>query len=224
MVALLVIAPFVVYPFFLMQALCSALFACAFNLLLGYVSLLSFGHALFLGPASYVGAHAAKVWGWRRKLGDLARRRRLRRARPRDRRPGDPQPGHLFRHDHVSPVADGVSSSASRLPSPMARTASRRCRRASRSGSSISAIRGRFTSSSPRSSSFGFLAVYRIVNSPFGEILKAIRENEPRAVSLGYRALQLQARRLRALGRPGRTCRRDEGHRGPERIADRRSF
>src|ERR1700741_4143677 len=63
MVTALVIAPFVAYPFFVMQALCFALFACAFNLLIGYVGLLSFGHAMFLGLASYVSAHAAKVWG-----------------------------------------------------------------------------------------------------------------------------------------------------------------
>src|SRR5258705_9807546 len=64
MVALLVAAPFVVYPVFLMKALCFALFACAFNLLIGYVGLLSFGHATFLGSAGYVTAHAAKMWGW----------------------------------------------------------------------------------------------------------------------------------------------------------------
>src|SRR5438046_2545687 len=64
MVGLLVIAPFVAYPVFLMKALCFALFACAFNLLIGYVGLLSFGHAMFLGAAGYGSAHAAKVWGW----------------------------------------------------------------------------------------------------------------------------------------------------------------
>ena len=63
MLALIAIGPFVAYPFFVMQALCFALFACAFNLLIGYVGLLSFGHAMFLGMASYVSAHAAKVWG-----------------------------------------------------------------------------------------------------------------------------------------------------------------
>src|SRR5271157_360174 len=63
LVALIAIAPFVAYPFFIMQALCFALFACAFNLLIGYVNLLSLGHAMFLGLASYVCAHAAKVWG-----------------------------------------------------------------------------------------------------------------------------------------------------------------
>src|SRR5258707_2484597 len=64
MVAVLVVAPFFIYPLFLMQALCFALFACAFNLLIGYVGLLSFGHALFFGWASYATAHAAKVWGF----------------------------------------------------------------------------------------------------------------------------------------------------------------
>ena len=63
MVAVLLVAPLFVYPLFLMKALCFALFACAFNLLLGYVGLLSFGHALFFGWASYVSAHAAKVVG-----------------------------------------------------------------------------------------------------------------------------------------------------------------
>ena len=63
MIAAIIAAPFFVYPFFVMQMLCIALFACAFNLLIGYVGLLSFGHAMFFGMASYVSAHAAKEWG-----------------------------------------------------------------------------------------------------------------------------------------------------------------
>src|SRR6266481_7857708 len=63
MACALIIAPIFAYPVFLMKALCFALFACAFNLLIGYVGLLSFGHALFFGWASYVAAHTAKVWG-----------------------------------------------------------------------------------------------------------------------------------------------------------------
>src|SRR6202167_6006327 len=63
MVALFSVAPFVLYPVFLMQALCFALFACAFNLLIGHVGLLSFGHALFFGWASYLSAYAARDWG-----------------------------------------------------------------------------------------------------------------------------------------------------------------
>src|SRR3984893_2200981 len=65
MAALLAAGPFAgIYPVFLMKALCFALFACAFNLLIGFGGLLSFGHAMFLGTAGYVCAHAAKEWGW----------------------------------------------------------------------------------------------------------------------------------------------------------------
>ncbi len=63
MVAFLIAAPFVLYPVFLMKALCFALFACAFNLLIGYGGLVSFGHALYFGWASYLCAYAAKSWG-----------------------------------------------------------------------------------------------------------------------------------------------------------------
>ncbi|HEX5528388.1 MAG TPA: branched-chain amino acid ABC transporter permease, partial [Methylomirabilota bacterium] len=69
MVAAFVVAPFVVYPVFLMKALCFALFACAFNLLIGYVGLLSFGHAAFWGGASYVTAYTMKAWGLTPELG-----------------------------------------------------------------------------------------------------------------------------------------------------------
>src|SRR5450432_4862631 len=73
MAALLLIVPFTgVYPYFVMQALCFALLACAFNLLIGYGGLLSFGHAMFLGTAGYVSAHALKVWGLPPELGILA--------------------------------------------------------------------------------------------------------------------------------------------------------
>src|SRR5262249_22970591 len=71
MTAVLVGAPFLAYPVFLMKALCFALFACAFNLLIGYVGLLSFGHAVFLGTAGYAAAHSAKVWGFRPELAIL---------------------------------------------------------------------------------------------------------------------------------------------------------
>jgi branched-chain amino acid transport system permease protein len=72
MVAFLLVAPLFIYPLFLMKALCFALFACAFNLLLGYVGLLSFGHALYFGWASYVSAYAAKAWGFNPELAILA--------------------------------------------------------------------------------------------------------------------------------------------------------
>src|SRR6201996_7768501 len=72
LIGLALAAPFILYPVFLMEALCFALFACAFNLLIGYVGLLSFGHAAFFGSASYVTAHTVKVWGFPPELGILA--------------------------------------------------------------------------------------------------------------------------------------------------------
>src|SRR5947208_16682230 len=72
LLALALAAPFVLYPVFVMEALCFALFACAFNLLIGYVGLLSFGHAAFFGSAAYITAHTVKVWGLPPELGILA--------------------------------------------------------------------------------------------------------------------------------------------------------
>src|SRR5438094_6642343 len=72
MIAFFALAPLVAYPVFLMKVMCFALFACAFNLLIGYGGLLSFGHAAYLGSAGYVTAHAAKVWGWPPELAILA--------------------------------------------------------------------------------------------------------------------------------------------------------
>jgi branched-chain amino acid transport system permease protein len=71
MMAILIVAPAVVYPMFLMKGLCFALFACAFNLLIGFGGLLSFGHAMFLGMAGYIAAHSAKVWGMPTELAIL---------------------------------------------------------------------------------------------------------------------------------------------------------
>jgi branched-chain amino acid transport system permease protein len=64
MVALLLVAPYVLYPIFVMKVLCFALFASAFNLLIGYVGLLSFGHAAFFGTGSYMAGNALKAWGF----------------------------------------------------------------------------------------------------------------------------------------------------------------
>ena len=72
LVGLALVAPHFLYPLFLMRALCLALFACAFNLLLGYVGLLSFGHAAFMGGAAYITAHTVKVWSFPPELGILA--------------------------------------------------------------------------------------------------------------------------------------------------------
>src|SRR5215468_12405086 len=72
LLALALAAPFILYPVFIMEALCFALFACAFNLLIGYVGLLSFGHAAFFGSAAYITAHTVKLWGLPPELGILA--------------------------------------------------------------------------------------------------------------------------------------------------------
>ena len=98
----------VTYPLFLMQAMCFALFACAFNLLIGYVGLLSFGHALYFGWASYLSAYSAKVWGFPPELGDPDRHCDWSRLRSHRRFARDPPAGHLFRHDHAGAGADDV--------------------------------------------------------------------------------------------------------------------
>ena len=108
MVVLIVVCPFVLYPVFLMRVLTAALFACAFNLMLGYVGLLSFGHAAFFGMGSYVAAWTMKNWHV-----DAVDRHHLRRpdrrgAGPGARLSGDPPVRHLFRHDHPGAGADGL--------------------------------------------------------------------------------------------------------------------
>jgi branched-chain amino acid transport system permease protein len=189
MTALLVVAPLVVYPFFLMQALCIALFACAFNLLVGYVGLLSFGHAMFLGLASYVSAHVAKVWGLDPALAILA--------------------------GAASSAALGIVTGAlairrqgiyfAMITLALSQMIYFFCLEApfTHGEDGIQSVpQGMLLRSLDLSNQsvlyyfvlavflFGFLVIYRTINSPFGDILKAIRENEPRAISLGYRVDQ----------------------------------
>ena len=146
MAALLAIAPFAgIYPVFLMKALCFALFACAFNLLVGFGGLLSFGHAMFLGPAGYVTAHAAKVWGWPPEgaivagtiaatlLGCVTGALTIRRQ------------GIYFAMITLA-LAQMIFFFYLRRRSRTARTASSRCRAASSSASSTSPIRAPCTS------------------------------------------------------------------------------
>jgi branched-chain amino acid transport system permease protein len=186
MVAVLAVLPFFVYPIFLMKALCFALFACAFNLLIGYVGLLSFGHAVFLGSAGYVTAHAAKVWGWPPELAILA---------------GTATAASLG-------VAVGALAIRSRgiyfanITLALAQMIYFFCLQAKFTGGEDG------IQSVPRGMMFGFLdlrqtttmyfvvlaiflagflLVYRAIHSPFGQVIKAIRENEARAISLGYR-------------------------------------
>jgi branched-chain amino acid transport system permease protein len=147
MAALLVAAPFVgIYPVFLMKALCFALFACAFNLLIGFGGLLSFGHAMFLGTAGYVSAHAAKVWGAPPELAILA-------------------------GTAAAAVLGIVTGALGKL-------------------FGLLDLNNTLTLYYVVLAIFiaAFLLIFRVVHSPFGNVLKAIRENEPRAISLGYDA------------------------------------
>ncbi len=109
MALLLASVPFTgVYPFFVMQALCFALLACAFNLLIGYGGLLSFGHAMFLGTAGYCSAHALKVWALPPELGILVGIAAAFGAVAHHRLHLDPPPGHLLLDDHAGAVAAAV--------------------------------------------------------------------------------------------------------------------
>jgi branched-chain amino acid transport system permease protein len=186
--ALLAIAPFVgVYPVFLMKALCFALFACAFNLLIGFGGLLSFGHAMFLGTAGYVCAHAAKQWGLSPELAILT---------------GTAASGLL------GVIVGALAIRRQGIYFAMITLAIAQMMY-------FFYLQAPFThgedgiQSVPRGKLFGvidlsntltmyyfvlvvflgaFLLIYRVIHSPFGQVLKAIRENEPRAISLGYDA------------------------------------
>jgi len=185
MVGVLAVTPFFIYPLFLMKALCFALFACAFNLLIGYVGLLSFGHAAFLGSAGYTSAYAAKAWGWPPELAILA--------------------------GTAIAAALGLAIGALAIRSKgiyfanitlaLAQMVYFFCVQAKFTGGEdgIQSVPrgvflGLFDLRNIMTMYFvvlaifiaGFLLLYRAIHSPFGQVLKAIRENEPRAVSLGY--------------------------------------
>src|ERR1700676_651191 len=186
MVVFFVAAPFVLYPVFLMKALCFALFACAFNLLIGYVGLVSFGHALYFGWAGYVAAYAAKSWGMPPEFAVLV---------------GTASAAML------GAVAGGLAIRRQGIYFAMITLALAQMMY-------LVALRVKFTGGEdgiqavPRGRLFGlfdlnnemtmyafvlvvvlagFFLIYRVINSPFGEVLKAIRENEQRAISLGYK-------------------------------------
>ena len=189
MLALLIVAPAVVYPFFLMQALCFALFACAFNLLIGYVGLLSFGHAMFLGSAGYFSAHIAKVWGWPPEIailigalgsgaigvvvGALAIRRQgiyfamITLALSQMIYFFCLQAPFTHGEDGIQGVPQGKAFGFLNLSNQL---------------TMYFFVLAVFVA--------GFLIIHRIINSPFGDVLKSIRENEPRAISLGYKVDQ----------------------------------
>ena len=178
-------APFLVYPVFAMKILCFALFACAFNLLLGYTGLLSFGHAAFLGTAGYVTGHTVKVLGFQPELGILAGTAAATAL------------GYVF--GSLAIRRSGIYFAMITLA--LAQMVY------------FMSLQMPFTGGEdglqgvPRGKLFGmidllqplnmyyfvfaiflpaFWVIYRTIHSPFGQVLKAIRENEPRAVSLGY--------------------------------------
>ena len=179
-------APFIgLYPVFMMKVMCFALFACAFNLLLGFGGLLSFGHAMFFGAAGYASAHAAKVWGLTPELavlfsvlcatvlgwvaGKLAIRREgiyltmITLALAQMVYFFSLQARFTGGEDGIQAVPRGHLFGLIALSQPLAM---------------YFFVLAVFLG--------GFLLIYRIIHSPYGQVLKAIRENEPRTTSLGY--------------------------------------
>ena len=182
----LLVAPFAgAYPVFVMKLMCFALFASAFNLLLGYTGLLSFGHAAFLGGSAYVAGYAMKVWGLTPELGLLA---------------GTVTGGLLGWLFGVLAIRrQGIYFAMITLALAQMMF--------------FVALQAKFTGGEdglqgvPRGKLFGlidladdltmyyvalavvvlaFLVIVRTIHSPFGQVLKGIKENEPRALSLGY--------------------------------------
>ena len=182
---LALLAPIGIYPVFLMQALCFALFASAFNLLIGYVGLLSFGHAAYFGAAAYVTAHVLKVWHWPTLLGLLAGvavaavmglifgALAIRRQ------------GIYFAMITLA-LSQMVYFFALQVKFTGGEDGIQAVPRAP--------LLGRLSIDSDFTLYyvvlaiflFGLFVIYRTIHSPFGQVLKAIRENEPRAISLGY--------------------------------------
>jgi branched-chain amino acid transport system permease protein len=187
LIGLALVAPFFLYPVFLMKALCLALFACAFNLLLGYVGLLSFGHAAFLGSAAYITAHTVKVWGLPPELGILAGVAvatllgtvfgwlAIRRQ------------GIYFAMITLA-LAQMVAFFALEAPFTGGEDGIQAVPRGF--------VFGLVSLDNPLTMYyfvlviflFGFGVIARAIHSPFGQVIKAIRENEARAISLGYRS------------------------------------
>jgi branched-chain amino acid transport system permease protein len=185
LVVLGLVAPYVVYPVFAMNVLCLALFASAFNLLLGYAGLLSFGHAAFLGSAAYVTGYAVKGWGLPTELGVLAGTAvatllglvfgslAIRRS------------GIYF-----AMITLGFAQMVYFLVVQMPWTGGEDGLQGIPRGAALGLVGldrpitmyyfvlGTFIG--------GFWLVHRTIHSPFGHVLRAIRENEPRALSLGY--------------------------------------
>lgn len=183
--ALLLAAPFVLYPVFLMKLLCFALFASAFNLILGFGGLLSFGHAAFFGGAAYITGHALKVWGVPTELGIVL---------------GALSAGALGLAIGLLAIRrQGIYFAMITLA--MAQMVYFFFISADFSGgeNGLQGVpRGSFLGLVDLQSNLsmyyfvlgifvlGYFIIARTVHSPFGQVLSAIRDNEPRARSLGY--------------------------------------
>lgn len=181
----LLVAPLALYPVLLMKILCFALFACAFNLLIGFTGLLSFGHAAFFGGAAYITGHVLKIWGVPFELGLLI--------------------GTAFAAA-MGWVIGGLAIRRQGIYFTMITLALSQML-------FFVFLQAPFTGgedglqSIPRGYLLGlidlrndmtmyyvvlaimvaaFVLIVRIIHSPFGQVLKAVRENEPRATSLGY--------------------------------------
>jgi branched-chain amino acid transport system permease protein len=186
MAAFFAVAPFAgVYPVFLMKVMCFALFACAFNLLIGFGGLLSFGHAMFLGTAGYASAYSAKVWGFTPELAILfatacAALLALATGLLAIRRQG------IYFAMITLALAQMVYFFYLQAPFTGGEDGIQAVPR----GKLLGLIElGPTAAMYPLVLAVflgGFLLIWRIVHSPFGQILKAIRENEARATSLGY--------------------------------------
>lgn len=178
-------APFYAYPVFVMDLLCFALFACAFNLLLGYVGLLSFGHAAFFGGAAYISGYAIKAWGFSPIFGILTGTAfalilgfcfgylAIRRQ------------GIYFAMVTLA-LAQIIYFMALQMPFTGGENGLQGIPRGNLFGfidlnSSLNMYYFVFSIFL-----IGFCIIYRTIHSPFGEVLQAIRENESRALSLGY--------------------------------------
>lgn len=189
LLGLALVAPFVLYPVFLMKVLCFALFACAFNLLLGFAGLLSFGHAVFLGTGAYVTGYVMTTYGLTPELGILA---------------GVVMSALIgLIYGKLAVRREGIYFAMVTLA--LAQLAFFFFMQTPLTGGE-DGLQG-----IPRGKLFGlidltdnmtmyyfvlaifiigFLTIYRTIHSPFGQVMKAIRENEPRAISLGYRVNQ----------------------------------
>ncbi|GAO04309.1 branched-chain amino acid ABC transporter permease [Anaeromyxobacter sp. PSR-1] len=185
LLALGLAAPFVVYPVFAMNVLCLALFASAFNLLLGYTGLLSFGHAAFLGASAYTTGWALRSWGLPPELAvllgtALAAALGLVFGALAIRRSGI----------YFAMITLGFAQLVYFLVVQLPWTGGEDGLQGIPRGRAL----GLFPLDDPRTAYWfvyaaflgGFWLLHRAIHSPFGHVLRAIRENEPRAVSLGY--------------------------------------